>query len=48
MFQKSVKKSLEITLTKKLHLKLSKDRYSMLMELQNYGVVEPGDTSAVT
>lgn len=48
MFQKSVKKSLEITLTEKLHLKLSKDRYSMLMELQNYGVVEPGDTSAVT
>lgn len=47
MFQKLKQKPLKTTLAKKFHLKLSKDRYSMLIELQNYRVIEPEETSAV-
>lgn len=39
--------SMQNLLAKKFYVKPSKDRYSMLIELQNYGVMDPEETSAV-
>lgn len=45
MFQKSVQKPERITSAKKFHLILLKD--ALLIELQNYRVIEPEEASAV-